>query len=265
MKDRGTSTGKDSGTPIRTGWGYPLVGTGWGYSPPTPVGTGWGYPPVRKDWGTPLIRKDGVSPCQDWMGYPHQDWLGVSPQLVLDGGLTPPPCLPVRRQSKRASTWYTRGWYASCVHAGEISFYYIRLIRVHGAEFGSLSGESPSGLVCGCSCFLCLYPSLVYHGLHQGQILSVCKPTVHQGQAHSVCKPTIHQGQVHSVCKPTVHQGQVHSVCKPTVHQWQVHSVCKPTIHQGQVHSVCKPTVHQGQVHSACKPTVHQRAGPQCL
>ena len=80
-------------TPSSWWEGYPLPGPCGGYPgvPPSPR-TLWGIPPSRPRMGYP--------PIQDWMGYP-------------------PPCQETDQHSEHL---LRGGQYASCVHAGGLSF-----------------------------------------------------------------------------------------------------------------------------------------------
>ena len=91
----GQDEGEGTPFPCQDGGGAPLPRSGWGVPP---VRTGWGrdmrYPFPGQDGKIPHPRAGWGTPCQDWMGYPHWDWIGVppvstgwsTPWLRLDGG-----------------------------------------------------------------------------------------------------------------------------------------------------------------------------------
>ena len=84
------------GYPHQDWMGIPPVGTGSGYSPP-PIGTaGWGYLPSRTGWGT-------SSPIETGLGYPT----------------------PYRETEQQSEHLLCGRQYASCIHAGGLSFFFI--------------------------------------------------------------------------------------------------------------------------------------------
>ena len=70
----GTPSFLMGGTPP-SGWqGYPIWLTGGTHL----AGGGCpGYTSIRTGWGYPPSELDGNTPCQNWMGTPHQDWMEI--------------------------------------------------------------------------------------------------------------------------------------------------------------------------------------------
>ena len=88
------------GSPARSRWGYPNRGRvpQWGYpNRGTPMG-------IPRTGGT-IMEGSPIGGTPPWIPPPHQ----TCPGGTLMGG------------SPLSSTWYARGRYASCVHAGGLS------------------------------------------------------------------------------------------------------------------------------------------------
>ena len=162
----------DRTTPIRIGWGgVPpcniLPNRGGGVTPSaldggTPINTGWDYPPSGLDGvGYPILH-DG--------GYPHPSHQGIPhPSERGDPGMGYPNCYwmgapPLLPETEQQSEHLLVGWrYASCVHAGGLSFSYWYPINGHEVQRSCLgSRSSPTSEYDPCLWFNC--PKILPHG-----------------------------------------------------------------------------------------------------
>ena len=108
----------------RSGWGVPR----WGYPSDVQMGVSNPRSRFRTGWNTPHTDLgSGTLPVQDWMGYPRP---GMKYPPSRPGIEYPPPgwtgCYPPPYQETEQHSKHLLcgGWYASCVHAGELSCLY---------------------------------------------------------------------------------------------------------------------------------------------